>query len=760
MRARPAPAPDSPPFLLAALVLGAVAASRFLALAAEPGEIDEAVFSGAVLRYDLFDLSPQAPGFPVWILIGRLLLPLAHGPFEALAIASTLLSACAFPALYVWGKRLVGGWAALSGTVFAAALPVVWVNGGRAFSDSPATALLLGALASLVVAEEAGDGRPARLLALTAGLLAAAGVGVRPHLVLAFGPLLLLALRPLPRAERVAVVAAGTAGTLAWTVWLLAQAGGALGLLASLTERAEFRSRALATGTLGTLLDSFLVRDFLSWRRAAVVLAVAAVGLAALVRERRRGALDLPVLLVPAFLSLWFLHSRAMSRYSVPFVLGLALLVGAGLRAIGRRGPAAFALALLPAAVFGRETLDEIRTYAHVETPPIAALRHLERYVHPGRESIVADDVFQPFLRLERWEGRLAAWGYLDSEFASAPRQINKRLVRLADLSHEPDPPDLASPPWRSWYHGGRVAEALSNRRLITVGVADPAPPLFGAGFGVRERVAGQPTFRWAGPGAHLFVPGLNGPRIGLLVGERDGGPTTLTVADAVTGATVLTRTLPVGPFELAIAAPEVYGPLPRPAEYVLTCDRPRALPPLGSAGARRPSGCFTLREWTTSIEPGEVWERQGVRYVVDVGSRRDRAADPRGFYPPESVAVADLRWTTGDASVLWMPRPGFVPRRIVLRARAPGREPARVVLAAGGLAIGEVEVAAGDLAEVSLALPDAVTALLVEGGPVRIRLTASTVVPREAGLGPDGRALGVAVDRIALEEGSATVSP
>ena len=58
-----------PPFALAAFLLGAAVASRFAAIAAAPGEIDEAVFAGAVTRFDLFDLSPQAPGFPVWILL-------------------------------------------------------------------------------------------------------------------------------------------------------------------------------------------------------------------------------------------------------------------------------------------------------------------------------------------------------------------------------------------------------------------------------------------------------------------------------------------------------------------------------------------------------------------------------------------------------------------------------------------------------------------------------------------------------------------
>src|SRR5512140_1853864 len=153
------PRPGEPPLALVAALLGAAVATRFLAIAVSPGEIDEAVFAGAVTHFDMARLSPQAPGFPLWILIGRGLLPFVPSPFQALAVAATFLSGLALPALYLWGRRLVGGWAALGGTLFAAFLPVVWVNGGRAFSDSPSTAFFLVSLAaSAAAASRATDG--------------------------------------------------------------------------------------------------------------------------------------------------------------------------------------------------------------------------------------------------------------------------------------------------------------------------------------------------------------------------------------------------------------------------------------------------------------------------------------------------------------------------------------------------------------------------------------------------------------------------
>ncbi len=758
-----------PPLAFAALVVGAVAASRFFALAHSPGEIDEAIFAGAVTRFDLFDLSPQAPGFPVWILIGRALLPLCVTPFNALATASTLLAACSVPALYVWGRRVVGGWAALAGVVFAFALPVVWVNGGRAFSDTPSTALFLGALACLATAEERRSpnqtrwrdlvaARRVRLLGLFAGLLAAAAIGVRPHLILVFFPILLLSMgRLMLRRDRADAAwtfgLSALAGTAAWFVWLLAQAGGTPGLFASLAERTGFRARAFATGTVGSLLDSFLVRDFLTWRRALVVLAVAAVGLFALGMRKRRGSFDLVLVLAPAFLSLWFLHSRAMSRYSVPFVLVLGLAVGAGLEALFRRGVVAFCAAGLAGLIFAREAWPAVRASAREETPPIAALRDLERWVHAGRETIVADGDFSAFLRTERWEHRLIVWGYLDEELVKAPRQMNKRLVRLADFTGEGGSPTLVDPRWRSYTRSGRVAEALGNGRLLSVAVRDPAPPLFGVGFGARETVAGAPSFRWAGPVARLYVPADQGPLCAVLSGERPGdvGETTLRVTEAASGRLLLERRITPGPFDIAIVPRAIFGPMPGPTEYILSCDRPKDLPPI--EGAKRPAkGCFTIREATYSYAPEALWPNQGPRLVAELGAADDGRFDPEGFFSREKIADAglEMRWTTDTASIVFSPVPGFTPSRLVLRARAVAA-PVDVEISVGDVPAGSIRVNVG-FAEVSLPLTAEVLSALAGPEPVRLWLHAPTTVPKDAGKGDDTRALGIGVDWVSLE--------
>jgi hypothetical protein len=297
------------------------------------------------------------------------------------------------------------------------------------------------------------------------------------------------------------------------------------------------------------------------------------------------------------------------------------------------------------------------------------------------------------------------------------------------------------------------VADALGNGRLLTVALRDPAPPLFGPGFGARESVPGAPSFRWAGPVARLYVPADQGPLCAVLAGERpgDAGETTLRVTEAGSGRLLLERRVAPGPFDLAIVPRAIVGPMPGPSEYLLSCDRPKDLPPI--EGATRPAkGCFTIREATYSHAPEALWPRQGPRLVADIGASDDGRFDPEGFFGREKIADTglDLRWTTDTASIVFSPVPYFTPSRLVLRARAVAG-PVDVEVSVGDIPAGSVHVNAG-LAEVSLPLTPGAVNALAGPEPVRLWFHAPTTVPKDAGKGDDTRALGIGVDRVSLE--------
>ena len=244
------------------------------------------------------------------------------------------------------------------------------------------------------------------------------------------------------------------------------------------------------------------------------------------------------------------------------------------------------------------------------------------------------------------------------------------------------------------------------------------------------------------------------GPPVALLRGERQSveGPTTLTVRDTETGRILLTRQIVPGPFEAAIVPVPVFGPLPRPREVVLSCDRPQALPVLPGV-ARPASGCFLIREATVSAPPEAVWERLGEERLLDFGRPRDAWAALDGFNERETDELSGMtmRWTSGRSSFLWIPLRGFVPREIAFRAKSPTAAPVRLAVSLGGSPAGEVDVLPGDFSEARLVLGDGARAQMTGADPVRVVLTSPVFMPKAAGLPDDPRELGIVLDRVVV---------
>jgi hypothetical protein len=190
---------------------------------------------------------------------------------------------------------------------------------------------------------------------------------------------------------------------------------------------------------------------------------------------------------------------------------------------------------------------------------------------------------------------------------------------------------------------------------------------------------------------------------------------------------------------------------MPGPSEYVLECDRPKDLPPLED-GTRPAKGCFTIREATYSLPPEALWPRQAARLVADLGAPDDGRFDPEGFFGREKIEDTglDFRWTAAAASIVFSPVPGFVPSRLVLRARSVAAD-VDVAVSVDSVPAGNVRVAPG-LAEVSLPLPPGAVIALSGPEPVRLWFRTPTTVPKDAGKGDDTRALGIGVERVSLE--------
>ena len=179
-------------------------------------------FALGMAHFDVVHHQPHPPGYPAYVLLGRLLLPL-FGDANSALVALSIAGECAGVALaFLLARSLFGTFA---GAVTAAAMvssPLFWYYGEAANTYALEPAL------TLVVAWFAwrawnGD----RGAAVPAALALAAGGALRPSMAVLLAPLVLVALLRLGDVGRFAIAAAvGALATAAWAVPLVIATGG------------------------------------------------------------------------------------------------------------------------------------------------------------------------------------------------------------------------------------------------------------------------------------------------------------------------------------------------------------------------------------------------------------------------------------------------------------------------------------------------------------------------------------------------------
>lgn len=328
-----------------AAVLGAATVALRLAKASQTlYTVDSVLFALATERFDLMALRPHPPGYPLFVALGKALLPAAGGdPNAAFVLQSALWSGLAVALLYAlvrqWGARRP----ALAAAALFAVAPAFAFNGTIALSYTAEAAAMAGvALLAWLCWRAPTTGR---LLAL--GVAWALAVGIRQSLLLFLAPLVALALwgpalRPAEPARllRRGLVAGGAA-LLTALAWFLPMAWASGGV-------AEVRRATRLQGSEVVFADAVWVRGwpafaehaerlayFLHWETDALLPWCAALALAGLVAARLRGAALGPAWPpgAGAFLAAWLLPATLFY-----------LLVFDG----WERGPIGYVLSLLP----------------------------------------------------------------------------------------------------------------------------------------------------------------------------------------------------------------------------------------------------------------------------------------------------------------------------------------------------------------------------------------------------------------------------
>jgi transmembrane protein TMEM260 (protein O-mannosyltransferase) len=395
---------------------GVVAAVRAATLPKSLWEWDEILFVKAIARFDPLHHCPHPPGYPLLVGLGKLFNLVLRDPFHSLVALSLLSTLVGYFALVSAFRRMAADPAAgaadatalrvaVVGAVLFHLSPAMLVYGPLALSDPPALMFLALALAAAArLPEDRAPGAPAPAApALALGVFAAAAIGCRPQLALAVLPMLVVALWSATGRRRLAAVAAFTFVSLLWFVPLLVAVHGWSGLLRFLSRQFGHvlvydKGQAREGLSAVAIATRFLAHPWGPRWTALPVLALAAVGIVALVRGRRR-VLPLAVLAgVDLAFCLALLHPSDAVRYALPSLLGVSFAAAAGC-AVAARWARAPRAAYLPAVLLGIGfliyTWPLLVARTTTSSPPVQAAAWATRSL-PARTIFLVDKDLAP----------------------------------------------------------------------------------------------------------------------------------------------------------------------------------------------------------------------------------------------------------------------------------------------------------------------------------------------------------------------------
>lgn len=682
------------------LTLAAVTAvllSRLLLLSDGPWEQDEALFAAGVLDFDVTRHRPHPPGFPGWIGIGKLLLPVFGDPVLALQVASAVASAATFWAVARLLDRLLqGGRATLLAAAFSMS-PLVWIHSGRAFSTTPAVACAV--LALLAWPRGAGGYRLGWVLLTLAAL-------IRPQLLPELAVLGVAGLVSGTHSRATRVTSVGLAAGLGLLCVSFAFAGNAEAVARAFADHFG-RHRS---GLVGPLVwaELGIVRGLGHPAVAAALAGLVAAGLWRATRSNRtHGAWLIGLLAVTAWMILRQ-HHPGYPRYAVA-------LLAAALPAI------AWAMDSLPRrlAVFLGIGLTLLGSVASLG--PLLSM-------HAAPLPLVAA------ARIATNDPNAAALAYSHGVFSFARLESEQAGLRVLDVTDPNAPP--ARPP-NTYGIEGRTLHALEGVTACSLNL--PAAPdramelgqgrfgsarltrdavLLGSGAFPPERDEAGDRFAWLGPVATLSLPARS-EHLHLRIevpDDLEGAAFSVTV-----GSQIHEDTLNTGPVSV-----ELRG--------IACADGCEA--EVSVAGRHRAQG--DPRALTVQLEGAWV---EGPDYAPAYGlwspghprTLRTRDVALEGFEAPE-IFAGERRgaWTWARAEASFPARPGTIRLRLARPQHTPG----------------EVTITT-DAEEQTFDLGAKITTLALRtrapGGQARLQFSSPTFVPSSVREGSvDARELGL----------------
>jgi len=403
--------------------------TRILSAPKTPWELDELLFTQAVVKFDPSSYHPHPPGYPLYVLLGKAFHLVVDDPWRALVMLAIVAAPVGFVAL----ARAFRNWTGDADLAVAGALLYYFsasmlVHGTLALSDGASLAFLALALHAISRPPDEAHERNA----IAVGLWSSAAIGCRPQLLLPMIPMLAIVLWRLPsKRQRIAAVASFAFVSLMWFLPLIDAAGGVRSVIAYETKQAAYvasHDAAMSRGakSIAEIVVRFVLHPWGSKYITLPLLLCVGLGVAAFLRRWR---LLLPLIVFTAVqlaFEIFLMDPADGARYSLPSMILVALIAALGFDVIRRsvhfRAAPYIATALF-AAMAWWYVAPIIGPRTHRPSPPVEAAEYANGRFAPGTV-ILYDGALKPHAE------------YLFARFKPMP--IEKGLAAFYDKAEVP----------------------------------------------------------------------------------------------------------------------------------------------------------------------------------------------------------------------------------------------------------------------------------------------------------------------------------
>src|SRR5687768_8419884 len=319
--------------VIAALVF---LATRLVTLPRTLWEFDEPLFIQAVTDYEPLLHHPPPPGYPVFILLAKLLNFLIRDPFISLVILSAVASVVGFTAMAKAFGRLSGDdRTGILGAALFYFSPVMLVHSTLPISDPAALGFLGVTLLIMTQLLSYGTRSPRVRDAVAFGVFAALTIGCRPQFSIALVPMVLWVIAVAPGWRfRVPAIAAFAVTCILWLVPFVMLSGGPARWWEWMGSQAGYFAQHDAAISRGNISPVQIAFRFIAhpwgpkWLSFPLLVA-AAVGAVRVYRHHSRGKVAFALLAISYLgFALIMMDPADGPRYALPALPFVAFLAG------------------------------------------------------------------------------------------------------------------------------------------------------------------------------------------------------------------------------------------------------------------------------------------------------------------------------------------------------------------------------------------------------------------------------------------------